>query len=150
MELSINSWHSKLYNIFYTKGLPQSLCPYFWKLVLAIFLFIPVTLWYFLWIVSTLIIKGKRFEYPVYFTTKNFNNAYVLNGATIILISLVYQLIHKQFWLLITIFVVTILVLIIVSIIIFISSRITFKPRVKKSYKNKTSYNITGVYKSKV
>jgi hypothetical protein len=42
MILNSNSFHAKLYRWFYgTDKLPESLCPYFWKLVIAYILFIP-------------------------------------------------------------------------------------------------------------
>lgn len=41
MKLKTNSWHAKLHNFVYTNDLPQNLCPYFWKVLLAIALFIP-------------------------------------------------------------------------------------------------------------
>jgi hypothetical protein len=45
MKLNSNSISSKLYRWFYgTKELPNNLCPYFWKLVLAWLVFIPYSL----------------------------------------------------------------------------------------------------------
>lgn len=47
MELKLNSISTRLYLWFYTilpSELPQSLCPYFWKLLWMIFLIIPYTL----------------------------------------------------------------------------------------------------------
>lgn len=41
MEINKNSWHSKFYYVSY-RELPQSLCEYFWKLVLALTL-LPLT-----------------------------------------------------------------------------------------------------------
>jgi hypothetical protein len=41
MELNTNSWHAKLYKCFF-EGLPSSLCPYFWKLLLITVL-LPIT-----------------------------------------------------------------------------------------------------------
>lgn len=41
MKLNLNSWHAKLYKNSYN-GLPETLCPYFWKLLLAIVL-LPIT-----------------------------------------------------------------------------------------------------------
>ncbi len=35
MELKTTSWHSKLYNYSYTSSLPNNLCSYFWKVILA-------------------------------------------------------------------------------------------------------------------
>ena len=45
MKLNSNSISSKLYRWFYvTKELPNNLCPYFWKLVLAWLVLIPYSL----------------------------------------------------------------------------------------------------------
>lgn len=41
MKANTNSWHSKLYSLTYSKRLPDNLCPYFWKLIIAIIVFIP-------------------------------------------------------------------------------------------------------------
>ena len=41
MELKLNSWYVWLWNYTYNKQLPSNLCPFFWKLILAIILFIP-------------------------------------------------------------------------------------------------------------
>jgi hypothetical protein len=41
MELKLNSWYVWLWNYTYGTRLPDNLCPFFWKLVLAIILFIP-------------------------------------------------------------------------------------------------------------
>jgi hypothetical protein len=41
MELKLNSWYVWLWNYTYDEKLPSNLCPFFWKLVLAIILFIP-------------------------------------------------------------------------------------------------------------
>ena len=41
MELKLNSWYVWLWNYTYDTRLPDNLCPFFWKLVLAIILFIP-------------------------------------------------------------------------------------------------------------
>lgn len=45
MEIRKNRWHAKLYNIAY-KRLDQSLCTYFWKLVLALVLLPFTFIWY--------------------------------------------------------------------------------------------------------
>ena len=43
MELNKNSFSAKLYRWFYaTKQMPQNLCPYFWKLVVAFIMALPV------------------------------------------------------------------------------------------------------------
>jgi hypothetical protein len=42
MNLNLNGISARLYRWFYaTKTMPQTLCPYFWKLVIAYVLFIP-------------------------------------------------------------------------------------------------------------
>lgn len=41
MKASTQSLHAKLYKFTYLGNLPESLCPYFWKLVLATIIFIP-------------------------------------------------------------------------------------------------------------
>lgn len=42
MNLNLNGISARLYRWFYaTKDMPQTLCPYFWKLVIAYLLFIP-------------------------------------------------------------------------------------------------------------
>ena len=41
MELLTNSWHARLYNWTYDSDICSSLCPYFWKILIAIVLFIP-------------------------------------------------------------------------------------------------------------
>jgi len=41
MELKLNTWYVWLWNYTYSKRLPDNLCPFFWKLVIAILLFIP-------------------------------------------------------------------------------------------------------------
>jgi hypothetical protein len=45
MQLNINSRTAKLYRWFYANSkMPQSLCPYFWKLVLMWFFILPYTI----------------------------------------------------------------------------------------------------------
>ena len=41
MELKLNSWYVWLWNYTYSEEVPNNLCPLFWKLVVAILLFIP-------------------------------------------------------------------------------------------------------------
>ena len=41
MELKLNSWYVWLWKYTYNEKLPSNLCPFFWKLILAIILFIP-------------------------------------------------------------------------------------------------------------
>lgn len=50
LEYNIKSWHSRLYMSTYGKEeyeLPNNICAYFWKLVLAIILFVPSGFTYF-------------------------------------------------------------------------------------------------------
>src|ERR1700721_1251272 len=75
MELSSTSWHSKLYMFTYNSSLPISLCPYFWKLVLAIVLFIPLTVFYIPLIIGRLLIEYSYFRYPTYFNKNDFKMA---------------------------------------------------------------------------
>lgn len=47
MELSKKTWHAKLYCLTYGIGtLPNNLCPYFWKIVIAMLLFVPLTIFF--------------------------------------------------------------------------------------------------------
>lgn len=41
MELKLNSWYVWLWNYTYETNVPNNLCPLFWKLIVAILLFIP-------------------------------------------------------------------------------------------------------------
>ena len=41
MELKLNTWYVWLWNYTYGESLPNNLCPFFWKLVAAMLLFIP-------------------------------------------------------------------------------------------------------------
>jgi hypothetical protein len=44
MQLSLTSWHARLYKWVYKNELPSNLCPYFWKVILGIISVIPFTL----------------------------------------------------------------------------------------------------------
>lgn len=46
MKLSTKSWHAKLFDLTYPTVLPKNLCPYFWKIVLACIIFIPMAAWF--------------------------------------------------------------------------------------------------------
>lgn len=62
MKLNSNSISSKLYRWFYgTNDLPNNLCPYFWKLVLAWLVLIPYSL--FCLPVIIMEIYDKEYEY---------------------------------------------------------------------------------------
>lgn len=64
MQLNLNSLSAKLYRWFYTTSqMPQSLCPYFWKLVLMWVLILP----YSLISIPTLIIR--RFQPDAKYST---------------------------------------------------------------------------------
>lgn len=58
MELSKNLWHAKLYNITYNTTLPQNLCPYFWKVILGLIIFIPLAVIFtplkILWLIKSI------------------------------------------------------------------------------------------------
>src|SRR5690349_6076678 len=43
MKLSQNSWHAWVYQFFYgfENDMPNNLCPYFWKFILSLVLFVP-------------------------------------------------------------------------------------------------------------
>ena len=41
MNLKTNSWYVWLWDYTYSTSLPNNLCPFFWKLILAMILFIP-------------------------------------------------------------------------------------------------------------
>ena len=41
MQLKLNSWHVWLWNYTYPDTVPNNLCPYFWKTIAAMLLFIP-------------------------------------------------------------------------------------------------------------
>lgn len=62
MKLKSNSISSKLYRWFYvTKELPNNLCPYFWKLVLAWLVLIPYSLFCLPVILHELFDKNYRY-----------------------------------------------------------------------------------------
>lgn len=44
MNLKTNSWYVKLWDYMYAEDLPNNLCPFFWKLISAILLFIPTVI----------------------------------------------------------------------------------------------------------
>jgi hypothetical protein len=63
MKLNSNSISSKLYRWFYgTNDLPNNLCPYFWKLVLAWLVIVPYSLVCLPMIVLELIDKGYKYS----------------------------------------------------------------------------------------
>lgn len=78
MKLSKNSWHHWLYEHTYQNRVPKNLCPYFWGLVAACVMFIPLTIWYGIYMVCFLIADKKDFEYPTYLE-ETFGIALVFN-----------------------------------------------------------------------
>jgi len=83
MNLKKNSWHSALVQSTYGEGsLPQSLCPYFWKLLFAI-LVIPFT--FIAHIVNLIcrdyVVNGTP-SVIFLFLTLAFSNFYVPKGVT--------------------------------------------------------------------
>jgi hypothetical protein len=44
MKARKNSLHAQLYQFVWDGGLPNNLCPYFWKLILAVIFFIPLAI----------------------------------------------------------------------------------------------------------
>jgi hypothetical protein len=63
MKLNSNSISSKLYRWFYgTKELPNNLCPYFWKLVLAWLVLIPYSLVCLPVIITEILDKDYRYN----------------------------------------------------------------------------------------
>jgi hypothetical protein len=57
MKASKSSIHARLYKFTYEYCLPESLCPYFWKLVIAVILFIPNFIIQLPFIVASFFIK---------------------------------------------------------------------------------------------
>jgi hypothetical protein len=58
MTLNLNSFNAKLYRYFYDKSvMPDSICPYFWKLLMAWVFVIPVSLFSFPAVIAEIITK---------------------------------------------------------------------------------------------
>jgi hypothetical protein len=58
MTLNYNSFNAKLYRYFYgAEDMPKSICPYFWKLLMAWVFVIPVTLLSFPSVITEIITK---------------------------------------------------------------------------------------------
>ena len=58
MTLNYDSFNAKLYRYFYgTEDMPKSICPYFWKLLMAWIFIVPVTLLSFPSVISEIITK---------------------------------------------------------------------------------------------
>ena len=60
MKANINALHAKLYNFTYRSDLPNNLCPYFWKLVWATILFIPILILQLPTYLGDLIVKEEN------------------------------------------------------------------------------------------
>lgn len=58
MTLNYNSFNAKLYRYFYdANSMPDSICPYFWKLLMAWVFVIPVSLFSFPAVIAEIITK---------------------------------------------------------------------------------------------
>lgn len=62
MELKIKSWYVWLWEYTYAEDLPNNLCPFFWKLILAMLLFIPNIIFRIPTSIGNLIFKDKKIE----------------------------------------------------------------------------------------
>ena len=96
MQLSTKSWHAKVYNFFYTEsGLPQSLCPYFWKLVLAIFVLIPFLILLVLGgitIIISLIVYLFHIKFSLFFSWRHFKMLLLFIGIIVAVVSVVLSI----------------------------------------------------------
>lgn len=97
MKLSKNSWHAKLYNLTYSTVLPKNLCPYFWKVMLALILFFPFAAIFtplkIFWLIKN---KINKDEMPDEISDDGFLSellamALVLDAALFCLFSMVYM-----------------------------------------------------------
>ena len=59
MNLKLNSWYVWLWDYTYSEKVPNNLCPLFWKLVVAILLFIPNVIFRIPTVIVKLIISKK-------------------------------------------------------------------------------------------
>ena len=87
MTLNTNSLNAKLYCWFYGKTayhLPNNLCPYFWKLILAWLLLVPYALFCTLYILTNEIFNPK-YENGDHKTGERFGISLLLNGIIIML-----------------------------------------------------------------
>lgn len=95
MELSIKSWHAKVYNFFYLEDLPKSLCPYFWKLVLAIFVLIPFLITVFLGsiaLIITLIVYLFHVKLSLFFSWHHFEMLLIFIGIVAVVVSVILSI----------------------------------------------------------
>lgn len=71
MKLSAKTWHYWLYTHYFSKyDVPNNLCPYFWKVVLAIILFFPTNIIALPWIIVKFFVSiydNEKYEYPRFF-----------------------------------------------------------------------------------
>lgn len=88
MKANTKSLHARLHNLVYTNKLPNNLCPYFWKLVLAFILFIPAFIIQLPILISDLFTKYKND------TEDRYNMGFVFWLITIILTSISIPTIH--------------------------------------------------------
>lgn len=149
MELSKESWHSKLYRFTYISELPQSLCPYFWKLVLSIVLFIPLTILFIPLIIGRFLFEYSYFRYPTYFKKKDLLFMVMINCWTWNVYWIVKALFHKE-WVLILIVFVGVLILL---LIIFIKHNLfpsKNEPKKEKPKKEKQPSILTEFIKGKM
>ena len=87
MKLNANSLNAKLYCWFYGKTayhLPNNLCPYFWKLVLAWVLLVPYALFCTLYILTHEIFDAK-YENGDHKTGERMGVSLLLNGIIVML-----------------------------------------------------------------
>lgn len=87
MKLNANSLNAKLYCWFYGKSsyhLPNNLCPYFWKLVLAWALLVPYSLFCTLYILTHEIFDTK-YENGDHKTGERMGISLMLNGILFLL-----------------------------------------------------------------
>lgn len=127
MQLQTSSWHSRLYTFTYSKMLPQSLCPYFWKLVLAMVLFIPLTILYLPLIILRLVFEFNYFRYPTYFKGKDLRFMWLSNAICWDLIWIIRGFIHKEWKVLLFLFV----AILIVTFVVIVTANL-FEPKPKK------------------
>ena len=96
MTLNTNSLNAKLYCWFYGKTayhLPNNLCPYFWKLILAWLLLVPYALFCTLYILTNEIFNPK-YENGDHKTGERFGISLLLNG----IIMMLFLMINVVVW----------------------------------------------------
>ena len=91
MKLNANSLNAKLYCWFYgepSRKLPNNLCPYFWKLVLAWVLLVPYSLFCTLYILTHEVFDTK-YENGDHKTGERFGVSLLLNGIIMMLLLMI-------------------------------------------------------------